>query len=202
MVRIVKNAEVRRREIIDGAKQLFHDCGYEAATMNMLMKSLGIAKGTVYHYFKSKEHLLEAVVEDLIDNELARLQAVTTSTDFLKADAVSRLMILISSSSIEEENDKLLESLHRSGNEIIHIRQLARFIVKLAPLYAEVIEYGNQQGVFNVPDPLTYAEFMLSGFQFITDVGFYPWSEDDLARRNSAMTSLLQSMLSPPGGSF
>ena len=40
--------------------------------MQELMKKLNIAKGTIYHYFSSKESLLESVVEDIIDKALQR----------------------------------------------------------------------------------------------------------------------------------
>ncbi len=64
MARIVKKAEERREEIIAAAREIFQLKGYESTTMHAVMKKLNIAKGTIYHYFASKEALLEAVVED------------------------------------------------------------------------------------------------------------------------------------------
>ena len=72
MVRIVKKADERRREIIQAARELFQSKDYESTTMQAIMEELNIAKGTIYHYFASRENLLEAVVEDVIDEQLKR----------------------------------------------------------------------------------------------------------------------------------
>ena len=63
MARVVKNAEDRRDEIIKAARELFETKDYDKSTMQDIMGKLNIAKGTIYHYFKSKQALLEAVVE-------------------------------------------------------------------------------------------------------------------------------------------
>ena len=70
MTRIVKKPDERRKEIIQAARELFQEKTYEKMTMQELMKKLNIAKGTIYHYFSSKEDLLESVVEDLIRKSL------------------------------------------------------------------------------------------------------------------------------------
>lgn len=72
MPRIVKKAEDRKKEIIGAARQLFREKGHENLTMQELMDRLNIVKGTIYHHFGSKNDLLEAVVEDLIDEELQK----------------------------------------------------------------------------------------------------------------------------------
>ena len=53
MVRTVKKPEERRQEIILAAAELFRSKGYEKTTMQNVMDAVGIAKGTIYHYFKS-----------------------------------------------------------------------------------------------------------------------------------------------------
>ena len=72
MKRTIKKPDERRKEIIQAARELFQAKEYEKTTMKEIMVKLNIAKGTIYHYFSSKEELLEAVVEDLVDEELKR----------------------------------------------------------------------------------------------------------------------------------
>ena len=72
MTRIVKKAGERRKEIIRAARKLFRTKEYDKTTMQELMDKLNIAKGTIYHYFSSKEELLDAVVEELVNEELGR----------------------------------------------------------------------------------------------------------------------------------
>jgi AcrR family transcriptional regulator len=53
----------KRRQIIDGARGVFLAQGFDAASMNDIARAAGVSKGTLYVYFKHKEQLFEAIVE-------------------------------------------------------------------------------------------------------------------------------------------
>ncbi|MBN1857112.1 MAG: TetR/AcrR family transcriptional regulator [Dehalococcoidia bacterium] len=202
MTRIVKKPDVRRKEIVDAARKLFLEQDYESTTMNALMKGLDIGKGTIYHYFTSKEDLLEAVVADLIDEDMQNKQRVMESPEVQAMDAVGKFRVLVTAPTIAEDSAPILDELHRPGNTIMHTRQLGRYLSLLAPMYAEVIREGCEQGTFHVDCPLEAAEFLLAGVQFISDVGFYPWTEVDLLRRAKALPSIVEAQLRAPRGTF
>lgn len=202
MPRIVKKADDRKREIIGAARDLFREKGHENLTMQELMDKLNIAKGTIYHHFGSKNDLLEAVVEDLIDEELQRKKELIESRHFKKLNALEKMKQFVAQDTLAEDNENILESLHHPENAEMHAKQLGRYILKLAPLFAAIIEEGCGEGVFKTRHPLECAEFMLSGFQFLTDLGFYPWTEDQLARRINAFSFVIEDMLGAPEGSF
>ena len=202
MPRIVKKADDRKREIIGAARELFREKGHENLTMQELMDKLNIAKGTIYHHFGSKNDLLEAVVEDLIDEELQRKKELIESRHFKKLNALEKMKQFVAQDTLAEDNENILESLHHPENAEMHAKQLGRYILKLAPLFAAIIEEGCGEGVFKTRHPLECAEFMLSGFQFLTDLGFYPWTEDQLARRINAFSFVIEDMLGAPEGSF
>src|SRR5262245_43019487 len=54
----------KRRQIIDGASRMFLAQGFDAASMGAIAREAGVSKGTLYVYFKSKEELFEAIVEE------------------------------------------------------------------------------------------------------------------------------------------
>lgn len=197
MSKIVKKPEVRRQEIVTAAKELFIEKDYHTSTMQDVMNRLDIAKGTIYHYFKSKEELLEAVVEELSETYL---NSVKDKFSKSKGKALKRMQALMEAGI--SSDDKLLEQLHRPGNIDLHTRLLAVTISKLAPLYAEVIEQGCDEGVFDVKHPLESAELLLAGIQFLTDIGCYPWKEEDLQRRQAAIPSLVEAQLHATKGTF
>ena len=199
MNRIVKQPEERYREIVDTAKRLFEQHGYENTTMRHIMDELNIAKGTIYHYFTSKEDLLEAVVTSTVDEFIAAMKAVLHETE---GDGLTKLRALTKASSIEETNAPLLEYLHIPANIGMHTRQLAELVNKLAPLYAQAIEQGVTEGIFQTDHPLESAEFILAGMQFITDMGVYPWKPQALSRRAAALPALAEAQLKAPKGSF
>jgi hypothetical protein len=137
-----------------------------------------------------------------MDRELKRKEELLNSSRCLTLDALEKFKMLVASDKMAEENDQILENLHHPGNTLMHTRLLGRYIIKLAPIFATVIEEGCEQGVFKTEHPRECAEFLLSGFQFMTDVGFYPWSQSQLARRIKAFPALIETQLGAPRGSF
>lgn len=184
----------RKEEIINAARHLFLTKKYDKATMQDVMDRLDIAKGTIYHYFKSKEDLLEAVVEDIVNKNVERMQGLV-----LTGNALEKMERLVEASRLDQEN--ILEALHMKGNEALHTRLLASTILKMAPLYAQIIQEGCEEGIFQTDAPLECAEIILSAVQFLTDEGIYPWTEGDLARRAKSFPKIIEQLLKAPEGS-
>ena len=198
MARITKKPEERRQEIVSACRDLFLKQGYENTTIQDVMGKLQIAKGTTYHYFKSKEELLGAVVEDLGSDYI---RAVEEKLRGCPGNAMEKMVRLISSGRLTSSSN-LLEAIHRAGNGELHARLLGTTVNRLAPLYAGVIEQGCREGIFQVEHPLECAEILLAGIQFVTDVGCYPWSQEELERRMRAIPRVIEAQLQAARGSF
>jgi hypothetical protein len=84
----------------------------------------------------------------------------------------------------------------------MHTRQLGRYLTRLSPVFASIVEEGCDQGIFKTAYPLESMELILAGVQFLTDKGFYSWSEDELSRRIASLPSLVEAQLGAPQGSF
>ena len=82
----------KRRQILDGARKVFMDLGFDGASMNEIARSAGVSKGTLYVYFADKNALFEAIVEqealeqgkEVFNFDPAR-DAETTLRDFGRA---------------------------------------------------------------------------------------------------------------------
>ena len=200
MVRIVKKAGERREEIIAAAGGLFLVRGYDRTTMKHVMERLQIAKGTIYHYFKSKEELLDAVLDSIVANLVEEMQAIAAEA---QGDALERLRyLIIKSATVDSHDQEMLDHLHQPGNTGMHLRLLAKLIILQAPIYAEQIRQGCEEGIFATDHPLESAEFILAAIQFLTDMGIYPWTGKQLERRVMALPALIEAQLRAPAGSF
>lgn len=199
MARIVKKPHVRRQEIVNAAKLLFQSKGFAATSMEDVMKQLKIAKGTIYHYFKSKDELLEAVVEQIVLEEVEEKRKLLETTT---GSAIERLHALIGRASLASQNEEILDQLHKPGNAAMHMGLLAATLAKEAEVYALIIRQGVDEGIFQTDTPLECAEFILAGIQFLTDTGVYPWTEEQLMRRVMAFPALVEATLKAPPGSF
>jgi AcrR family transcriptional regulator len=58
-----EDESAKRRQIVEGARAVFLARGFDAASMNDIARAAGVSKGTLYVYFKDKERLFEAIVE-------------------------------------------------------------------------------------------------------------------------------------------
>lgn len=189
----------RREEILKIARNFFLTKDYEKTTMIDIMDALGIAKGTIYHYFKSKEALFEAVIKDIVEENIKQMSVLVKNSS---RSALEKIQLLVNAGNISRENEKIVEQLHKPANDALHSRLLAVALMKQAPLYAEIIQQGCDEGAFETDAPLECAEFILSAIQFLTDMGIYPWTEEDLKRRTQAFPAIIEKMLQAPPGSF
>lgn len=70
------NKETNRAAILDAAKRVFLESGYDAVTIRDVIRQTGLAAGTFYNYFRSKEALLRALIEERVLQFTAELKAV------------------------------------------------------------------------------------------------------------------------------
>lgn len=68
-LRVVADTDTsKRRQIIDGARKVFLDLGFDGASMGEIARAAGVSKGTLYVYFADKNRLFEAIVEEESSN--------------------------------------------------------------------------------------------------------------------------------------
>jgi len=79
MARPVKEGPIRRAEILDAAQDLFARQGYEATTINDLLQAVKLSKGAFYYHFRSKEEVLDAMIERRADEGIAAAAAIARS---------------------------------------------------------------------------------------------------------------------------
>lgn len=163
MLRIVKPPEARRKELLDSALKLFLAQGYDQTTIDDLVSDVGVSKGAFYHYFASKEDLLEALAQrfaeellvaarDLLEdptlNAYERLSGYlehARRTKFELAPAVWATFAPI----FRPENLLLYHRLHNAIRSI------------MTPVFTRIIEEGIEERSFDTPDARGAAEIIL-----------------------------------------
>src|SRR3979409_1777679 len=61
---VTDEESAKRRQILDGARKVFMDLGFDGASMGEIARSAGVSKGTLYVYFADKSRRFEAIVEE------------------------------------------------------------------------------------------------------------------------------------------
>ena len=104
VMRVVKSAEERKNEILDVAEQLFAEKGFDNASTNDIIKRIGIARGTLYHHFKSKEEILDAIVNRITNAGIARAKIIVADTTIpLQARITKKIIEMNIRGDVQEE---------------------------------------------------------------------------------------------------
>jgi len=64
---VAEDDNSKRRQILEGARKVFMDLGFDGASMGEIARAAGVSKGTLYVYFADKCRLFEAIVEDELE---------------------------------------------------------------------------------------------------------------------------------------
>jgi AcrR family transcriptional regulator len=70
---MASKGEKTRADIVDSARKLFYKHGYDGTSFSQIVDATGLFRGNIYHYFKTKDDILEAVVERYLDDYRALL---------------------------------------------------------------------------------------------------------------------------------
>ena len=83
--------EVRRQELIDAAVAVFSAKGVAAASVDDIVRAAGVAKGTFYLYFATKDDAVNAVAASMVERVADRIEAVATDPTPVARRAAPRL---------------------------------------------------------------------------------------------------------------
>ena len=70
-----QDSAATRQKVLDVARSMFAESGYEATTNRAIAEASGITPGAIYHYFDSKAELYAAVYEEIYDRVFSSLEA-------------------------------------------------------------------------------------------------------------------------------
>ncbi|MCR5406453.1 MAG: TetR/AcrR family transcriptional regulator [Lachnospiraceae bacterium] len=153
-----KSAEERREEIMDAAAELFSTKGYEETTTTDIMKKVGIAKGTLYYHFASKEEILDAMIERM-GRRLIATARDCAATDAPVYERLLKVMLSLNANSIGGED--LIEIMHQPRNVLMHEKSRAMVIREAGPILADLVREGVDEGLFDCKYPEQTVEIIM-----------------------------------------
>lgn len=168
---MAKYYDTRRTEIIATAQQLFFSRGFDSVSIADIIRAVGIAKGTFYHYFASKDELLEGIIDVYTERVIAHIEPISADRNRSARERLGeyfREAFFIKAQSPEMLRLGL-EQMYRAENTLLRIRMVDRSVTVVAPHLATMIRDGNRQGEFSVPDPENCAEFIYRGIAAVSE---------------------------------
>ena len=199
-MRITKEHDERKTEILNTAERLFFTKGFDACTINDILKEIGIAKGTFYHYFTSKNEVLDAIVDRYTQTIMVRVNQVIENQSM---QPVEKLMNAFMAMKMEGQmEDYLIEEMHKVDNMVLHQRTLSQVIKFMAPALATIVEEGIKDNVWKCSYPLQYMQIFLASAVTLTDEGIFEVDESQQMQMMVALITTLERMLEVQEGMF
>ena len=203
---------VRRDAFLDVAQRLVQAKGYEAMSIQDVLDELDASKGAFYHYFDSKQALLEAVVERFADVAIAELAPVLNDPKLPALRKLERFFAGIARRKAEQKELMLaiIEIWNSDGNAIVREKLRRLTVSRMVPLLSAVIKQGTDEGVFRVASPDETATVFVSlmlGFQELANEYFIARQEGTITfavvqRSVASFTEAFERILGIPKGSL
>ncbi len=199
-MRIVKKPEVRKAEILDAAETLFYTKGYLHTTIIDILESVGIAKGTFYYYFPSKEDVMDAIVMRYIDREVERATAIAKNETMTALEKFSAIILWRDEGNAEKE--KAVEMMQQVPNAQLERKKMIETINQLSPIMETVANQGIAEGTFHTEYPREAVEFLLITSLTMFDEGWFDWTPEQLLHKVEAFCQMAELLLGTKEGSF
>ncbi|CUH96660.1 hypothetical protein P22_2750 [Propionispora sp. 2/2-37] len=190
MARPTQDPQIRITEILNTAEHLFTVKGYFGTTVSDIAKEMGVTQGMFYYYFKSKEEILEALLNRQVALFLSEIRDMACSN----ASPAEKLGFMISTvmKNVRSHGEELLNTVYHEQN--LHIKnKLVRGVeLMLTPLGLNIIEEGRSRHDFNVSHPQTALSFILLIMEFLIDALYEKLPEELLSLRLRMAESLVE----------
>lgn len=198
-----KEPEVRKSELLDAAQKLFIEKGYARTTVTDILNVHGLSKGVFYYYFKSKEEVMDAIIQRMVDDMVIHAKKIVANPNMTPPQKI--LAILMGQGQSEEmikDKENMTQQFHEVQNAEMHQKSLALSIKCLAPVMSEILQEDNGTNVFSAKYPQETIALLLAAGQVIFDEGLFQWSEKESAQYAIAFVEMMEKTLGAPPGYF
>ncbi|WP_223554908.1 TetR/AcrR family transcriptional regulator [Lysinibacillus sphaericus] len=195
-----KEAQERRNEILDAADELFGQKGFDGTSTNDILEKVGIARGTLYYHFKSKEDIMDALIERYNAQILGAAKAIAADKSIPINERIVRVVMALN---ISDGNGKeIIDHIHKPQNALMH-RKIQKVIINgLPPILTEIIREGIELGLFSTPYPYECMEMVVAYTNTVFDDDLVEMSNEERASRIPAFVFNVERLLGVESGSL
>ena len=169
--------KVRRDAFLDVARRLIVTKGYEQMSIQDVLDELETSRGALYHYFDSKQDLLDGVVERFADDGMATIAPILADPSLPALRKLERALGGIASFKADQKELVLaiMEIWNSDGNALVRERLRRLTASRLTPILSLVIRQGIEEGVITSGSPDDSALvilYLIQGYQELASEHF------------------------------
>lgn len=198
-MRVIKDADQRKNEILDAAETLFTLKGFDRTSTNEILEAVGIARGTLYYHFKSKEDIMDA----LIERHTSRLLKAAKDIAEDKGKPVyDRIIQSVKALKMNQSGNEVLEHIHRPQNALMHQKVQKTILNGLTPILAGIIREGIEDNLFHTPYPYECVEMLVVYASTVFDGDMLDVNQQEYVSRAQALIFNVERLLGVESGTL
>ncbi|SDG27156.1 DNA-binding transcriptional regulator, AcrR family [Fontibacillus panacisegetis] len=199
-MRTVKEAEERKNEILDAADELFGQKGFDGTSTNDILAKVGIARGTLYYHFKSKEDIMDALIERYNVRIISAAQEVAEDKSIPVIERIIRAVMALNISG--GSSQEIMDHIHKPQNALMH-QKIHKVIIQGVPsILTGIILEGIEQGMFSTPYPYECMEMVVIYANTVFDDDMVAMTNEERASRMLAFICNVERLLGAESGSL
>lgn len=164
-------SESRRREVLHAAARVFSESGFHAATTDDIARAMGLSKGVIYYYFRSKEEIYLEVVSTAIRGAQERLESVL-ALGLAPAETLREAIRTHLAYNLNEQEEGyyamlVINDVRSTGSEVREqVRALQGEYVRR---FESILKRGVEAGVFEPRDTAVTTLNILQAVNYASD---------------------------------
>ena len=198
-MRLIKDANKRKNEILDIADKLFAQKGFDGTSTNEILEAAGIARGTLYYHFKSKEDIMDALIERYSSRLLSAAKEISGDKT---RPVYERIIRSIMALKMDHSGKEIIDHIHKPQNALMHQKVQKAMLNGLTPILTEIILEGIEQGLFSTPFPYECMEMLATYANTIFDGDIIELTEQERASRAQALIFNAERLLGAKSGTL
>lgn len=151
----------KKNLILNSMQKLMQKKDTQSISVSEIAKEAGIGKGSIYYYFKSKEDIVDAVIERSYSEAIQKAEELVQNPEL---DAHTKMEIIFRTcrdSSLELSRQEAGSYMELQQSALLHQQYIYIMIRNLRPILADIIRQGNQEGTITCNSPEEVAEIVL-----------------------------------------
>ena len=168
-----RQPESRRADLVAAARILFFERGVDRTSVEDITRAAGVAHGTFYLYFDTKDDAVNAVMADVAEGVVARIAAAAAEQDTPAVEKLSTVcdaLVGLSAPGSSAARD-LVAHYHGPEHRDVHDRLAHEVNRQLVPVMAGIVAQGVAEGAFEATDSTAAAAFALSAIEGLDLLG-------------------------------
>lgn len=202
-IRSIKMKQDKKQLILDSMEQLMANEPYGDISVDSIAKKAGIGKGSIYYYFSGKDEILYSVIErSYLRGIHDYFENINRNKDLSAVEKLKQLFHSMIKKDYDGSEKNLLITLHLNDDMYLHHKMRCVAIQEIAPLTAELIMQGIEEGSISTERPKESAEIIVAVLTFILDDSVFPPDSGDVVTRLKILADVFDTCLKTKPGTF